>query len=665
MKDKADRSLLLFVVGLTLAVFALYWTSLDNGLVFDDERLRDGTIFGQYGHLLPFRPRLLSYGSFVWVQALVGESWAVQRAVNVVLHLVTVFAIYRLLSLLLQCTEFPAQERASAHFETSRTLALRIGVTLFALNPMAVYAVAYLVQRSILMATMFVALACLCFVQGLMTQRRAWLGLALVCYVLSVLSKEHAVTAIGIAVPLYVFVRRPDIRRTLAVSAAALTVLLAAGGVLYQAYGAIIGTVFDETSLAYAQQLEQVSPGIGARLYGLSIVNQATRFFQYGFLWFVPDVSVMSIDIRPEFPLDLWGWPQTVAMLSYAVLLAGSAWLVLRRSDALGLAGLCMLVPGLLFLTEFATVWLQDPFVLYRSYLWALTMPALVALPLIGLKRNVLYAIGAVLACTFAGLAFERLLSLRDAQRAWADAAAKIDLHAPVNAVGRWRPMLNLGAEYLERSAYDMALRQFSQAEALGEPLGTARFNMGVSLQQLQQHGRALEAFERAEAKGFIEAALYFHRGESQYATGRFGDAFASFGVALAKPQIEAAARHTRLRRAEAAVAVRNFDAAIADYRLLLEGEPRNARYLVGLSMAYLGKQDVASARAILDPLVEKQPSGPVYFALALAHYFAGDRATSRRDLDKALRAEPDNPQYRSLSERLDAQLPAAGGGKP
>lgn len=659
MKDKASASELIFVIGLTLAVGAVYWTGLGNALVFDDERLRDGTVFGQYGHLSEFKARLLSYGSFVWVQDLFGEGWWKQRVVNVVLHLGTVFAVYRLLAALLERTEFSAQERSAQHFEASRTLALRIGVALFALNPVAVYAVAYLIQRSVVMAALFVALGLLSFVHGLTTQRKAWFGAALACYVLAVLSKEHAVTAIALTVPLYVFVRRPDAKRIAVVSAVALAILFAAAALLYRLYGSIIGTVFDETSRAYVLQLEQLSPGVGGRAYLLSVVNQATRFFQYGLLWFLPVVTQMSIDIRPEFPLSVWGWPQTAGALSYLAVLGGSAWLVLRRSDALGLAALCVLVPALLFFTEFATVWVQDPFVLYRSYLWALTMPALVALPLIGVKRSFLYAIGAILVFVFAGLAFERLLSLRDAQRAWADAAAKIDGGAGANAVGRWRPFLNLGAEYLERGAYEAAHRQFAQAEALGEPLGSARFSMGVSLQQLKQHEAALAEFDRAEAKGFTEAALYFHRGESQYATGRFADAFASFGAALARPQDAAADRHTRLRHAEAAVAVRDNDAAIADYRLLLEAEPANPRYLVGLSMAYIGKQDFAAARGILDPLIEKRPSGPAYFARALAFYLAGDRPASRRDLETALRAEPGNPQFRALRDRLDAEAGA------
>ncbi len=663
LRRRATSSLPYFVV-LALAVMALYWMSLTHGLVFDDARLTDGTVFGQYGALAPLKARLLSYGSFVWVQAIAGEGWAVQRFVNVALHLATAIVVYLLLSRLFEQTAWPPREREAAHFEASRTLALRIGVALFALNPVAVYAVAYLIQRSVVMAALFVALSGLAFLRGLGGGNKAWFAVALACYAAAVLSKEHAVTAILLAVPLYVFYSRPPAKQVVAVAAASLLVLVGAAAALYATYGGIIGTAFDETSRAYVAQLEQLAPGVRERLYALSIVNQATRFFQYGLHWFFPLVTEMSIDLRPSFPLTLWGWRQAAGALGYLAVVAGAGWLVLRRSDAVGLAALCVLLPALLFVTEFATVWVQDPFVLYRSYLWALTMPGLVALPLVGLKRGVLYAVGVTLAGLFAVLAFERLLSLRDARTAWADAAAKVDLKAPPNAVGRWRPFLNLGADYLEKGQYETALRHFEQAEALGEPLGSARFSIGVTQQQLRRHERALEEFARAEAKGFTEAALYYHRGESQFALGRFAEARASFAAAMARPQPEAAARHTRLRHAEASVAVNDFDAAIADYWQLLEKEPANPRYLVGLSMAHIGQRDTAAARAILDPLLERQPGGPAYYARALAFYVAGDLQAARRDLDLALRAEPGNLQYRALLERLDVEAQGGGGAR-
>lgn len=645
---------LLYVIALVVGVAILYAFSIDNQLVFDDARLTDGTVFGQYGSLMPLKARLLSYGSFVWVQGILGDGWWKQRIFNIGLHIATALALYALVLELLQRTQWDESSRNAADFSGSLRTSAGLGVALWAFNPVAVYAVAYLIQRSILMATLLVVMACWSYLRGLISRQRRWHLLAIVCYLLAVAAKEHAVTAILLTVPLFIFVQRPSLQRVLRMSLVAALVLLVMGGVLYSRYGAIIGSLFDETSRAFAAQLEQQQPGIGHQLYPLSIINQASLFFRYGLLWFLPYVGWMSIDIRPTFPLTLLGWHMLGALAWLGALLL-SAWLVLRRSDAFGLAGLGVLLAGLLFMTEFTTVWLQDPFVLYRSYLWSISVPLLIALPLVGLKRNTLYIAGLMLVGLFAALSFERINSLQSSSSAWLDAGTKIDRQAPANAVGRWRALLNLGTEFMERGSYDEALRLFSQAEALGEPLGAARFNMGVSLQQLQQHPQALDNFKQAQAKGFTEAALYYQRGESQFALGRFVEAFESFSKALQHPQVVEAEQFTRLRQAEAALASQNFEAAVASYQTLIKQAPDRQRYQVGLSMAHVGKKDYAAAMKILNPAIAQRPSGPAFYARALTHFYQGNRSASEQDLELAMRAEPDNPIYRNLKRQLSA----------
>jgi len=645
---------LLYAVALGAGLAILYAFGINNQLVFDDGRLTDGTIFGQYGSLIQLKARMLSYGSFVWLDGILGEGWWKQRIFNIGLHIATALTLYAFVLQLLQRTQWSDSRRDTPGFSSSLRASARLGVALWAFNPVAVYAVAYLIQRSILMATLWVALACWSYVRGLISGQLRWHLLAIACYVLAVAAKEHAVTAILLAVPLFIFVQRPSLQRVIRVAAAAGLVLAAMGAVLYSRYGSIVGTVFDETSRAFAAQLEQQQPGISQQIYPLSIINQAGLFFRYGLLWLLPYVGWMSIDVRPTFPLTLLSW-HLLGALAWVGTLVLAAWLVIRRSDAWGLFGLCLLVPGLLFVTEFTTVWLQDPFVLYRSYLWSIPIPALIALPLVGYSRNAFYAVGMLVVALFAALSFERINSLQTPGSAWADASAKIDRQAPPNAVGRWRPLLNLGAESLDQGSYDEALRLFSQAEALGEPLGSARFNMGVSLQQLKQYPQALDNFAKAEAKGFTEAALYYQRGESQYALGRFKEAFASFTQSLLHPQVPEAEQFTQMRQAEAAVASQNYDAAIAAYQTLIQKAPDKQRYKVGLSMALVGKKDYAAAMDILNAAIAQHPSGQVYYARALSYFYQGKLAASAQDLELAMRAEPNNRIYRNLQQQLAA----------
>lgn len=647
---------LIFVAALVAATLAVYFPSLGNELVFDDRRLTDGTIFGVFGNLLDPRPRMISYGSFVWVKSLFGEDWWAQRLVNVLLHIGVAAGLYALFTQLLQARETPDEGRSGGEDIASRQAALRVGVLLFALNPVAVYAVAYLVQRSIVMAALFVMLACIAWVRALVTRRHAWLAAALLAYLLAVLSKEAAVTAAALAVPLYVFVARPGWKRLAPVLGLSVVLVIAVAAFLLRTYGSIIGTAFDESSRLYVQQLEALRPGISSQLFLLSILNQAELFFRYGFLWFAPNIEWMSIDLRPAFPLALGSFPHLLGAVGFVALLAGSAWLLLRGSGMSAFFGLCLLFPLLLYFSEFVTVWVQDPFVLYRSYLWALPLPGLVALALTGLKPKVIYPIGVALALLFAGLALERSFSFKSELTVWSDAVDKLDLKAQPSAVGRWRPYVNRGAYYLDRELADYAYEDFARAEALGETFGSARFNMGVSQQLMKKHADAIASFARAESMGFKEGALYYHRAESLQALGRFAEAFDNYSIALDKTQDAKLKNHMRLRRAEAAVPARQYDTAIADFALLLKESPGDPRVTMGLGLAYVAKDDSKAALAVFDGMLAKGATAGAYYGRGLAHMVAGDKAQALADLDRAAALEPANPLYKNTRDRIAAQ---------
>lgn len=646
----------LFALILLLAVLGVYLPGLNNELLFDDLRLTEGSIFGVYGNLLDVKQRMISYGSFVWVEHFVGAGWWKQRIVNLVLHLGVVAAVYVFFKALLASTRFPQDMEEQAHFASSQCAALRVGVALFALHPVAVYAVGYLIQRSILMATLFAVLACWAFVRGLQTQRVALYAGALLSYLLAVLSKEHAVMTIVLAVPLYIHVRRPSWKKAVALTGGALLLLALVAAVLLHFYGAVMGRLFDAQSVAFAQQLEALQPGITQRMFPLSIINQAALFFAYGLLWIVPYVGWMSIDIRPAFPLGLASSWHVLGALGYVALLIGAAWLLLRRTGALSLAALLVLFPLVWFATEFSTVWVQDPFVLYRSYLWAVVLPGLLAVALTGFKPQTIYTWGVVLGLVFGALALERQLSLTDEVAAWTDAAEKTDLTAPANAVGRSRPFLNLGAYYIRKGMTEQAERNIGKAVALrdrGELGNGALFNSGVVLQFKKKHAEALQAFSAAEAQGYAEPALYFHKGESQAALGQLVPALESFRVALSKMEKDSKQQDVvptiRIRLVETAMAAQRYDEAISGFKVLLQTNPKDPRLLLGLGMARVGKGETKAAIEVFDQLIATNPGAPVYYGRAIAHHQAGQQAASLSDIDQAIKLDPRNPQYNQM----------------
>lgn len=214
-------------------VLAIYLPGLGNELVFDDLRLADGSL-DKYRALDELRVRLLSYGSFPWLAALLGEGWWKQRVVNLLLHLATVAALFAFWREVLRCLEAPPSvpgQPAAVPYADSPALAFAVGF--FALNPAAVYGVAYLVQRSILMATLFTVLALWLFLRGVRESRPGLHAAALAFYGLAIVSKEHALLAPVAALPLYVVAARPTPARLAAIGSATLALAVAAALFLY------------------------------------------------------------------------------------------------------------------------------------------------------------------------------------------------------------------------------------------------------------------------------------------------------------------------------------------------------------------------------------------------------------------------------------------------
>lgn len=650
------RFLPVYVLLLAAGLVALYANGLHHKLIFDDNALLSGSLFEQYAQFR-LQVRVLSYGSFVWVRDLFGENWPLQRLINVAIHGGNALLIGALSYRLLLQTQWSERLGQGDDLNTTLRTSSFLAAAVWAFHPVTVYGTGYLIQRSILLATFFVLLMLLLFVLGLQKRQPLWhLGSAL-AFVLGLSSKEYAISALLLLPVLLVYVRRPGLK-TLALSAGAVVLVLAgAAALILQTRGNLIGEVFDDISRAMAQQLEALRPGITQDLYSLSILNQATLFWRYGMTWFLPLPSFMSIDIRPTFPLRWWSVELAGALIYAGATLAALAG-VWRYRDWRGLLSLAFAVPALLFVTEFATVWLQDPFVLYRSYLWSISWPLLLALPLVFLAWQGRLLLTLSLCLGLGVLSFLRLDTLSDTASVWSDAVAKTDLKAAPNAVGRYRAYLNLGADALERGNLVQAQQLLNTAEALGEPMGSALMNIGVLQQQQKLHPLALDAFAKAERKGFQEASLYFHQGESYFALRDFAKARENYTLALQKPQSPEATLFTRVRRAEAASAAQDPASALQDYRALLEQKPDVQRYRIGLIMSLnaLGQWDEALAQA--NQLIARQPTHAAYFARALIHRNRGQLQATLQDIQAARRLAPDNPTYQAIEQQLSKAAP-------
>ena len=637
---------------LAVALAIVYLPGLDNAPVFDDDYLASGELFREYANTLQVRARMLSYDSFVWIQALFGEGWWKQRLVNLAIHAGVVLALWAFYRELLRHVSPPEGE--TAPLEHSPALGLAIGV--FALNPVAVYAVAYLIQRSILLATLFVLLALTAFARGLRTHRPAWFVASVVAYVLAVASKEHAILMPLAALPVYVLVARPSLKRLAAVGGVGVALVGAAWALLRLRYGDIIGTPFDEYSRIYLSQLSALQPDAPKHAYGLSLMNQAWLFFGYGVRWMLPWTDWMSINLRPPFPVTYASFPQLLGPIGYVAVIGVGAWLLWRHRDWRALLGISLLVPALLFATEFAVVWVQDPFVLYRSYLWAIGIPGVVFCLAHGPSPRILLAVGLVLGTYLVYTAIDRVLSLDTPERAWTDAIAK--LPQDQRAVGRWFPYLNRGALYVDRDEFGLALNDFQNSEALGD-MGMGAYNTGAVLLAQGKQADALAAFERAQRQGYDLYNLPVERGLALMALNRPAEAYAEMKKAQARNPPSPTREVVLLNVGKLGLQLNHPEEAIQSLEQLLTVDPKNkeGRYLLAMALVTHGQPE--RGKALLDALIaEGGGTAPAYYGRALAHHGLKHRTEALADIGEAIRRDPNNAMLREWETRIKA-LPA------
>jgi protein O-mannosyl-transferase len=630
-------------------LLVIYAPGLDNTLVFDDSALGDGGLFKDYGDISRVQVRMLSYGSFVWLQQLFGTGWWRQRILNIALHIGVVVALWGFYSQLLRAVVLPKDagpEAVSYH----RSPALPLAIAFFALNPVAVYAVAYLVQRSILMATFFVVVGLWCFALGLASHRRSWHLLAVGSYMLAVLSKEHALLAPLAALPVYILMARPSPRSLgLGLVGAGLLAGLAGLG-FWLKYGEIIGQPFDELSHLYLSQLAALGPEVEKHAYPLSVLNQTYAFFAYGLRWFLPYSGWLAIDMRPPFPVSLAAFPQVLGALGYVVAVAGGGFLVVRHRDWRALVGVSVLIPALLFATEFATVWVQDPFVLYRSYLWAIGVPGLIVLLFHGLSGRATLAVGVLLGAFLVWQSADRVMSLKTVESTWTDAIAK--LPSDKQAVGRWRPYLVRGNAYLARGMTDEAMKDYLASAGLGDA-GMGLFNMGTTHYLEGNYQTALTAMGKAVEYGYDHAKIHYQLGSTLHALGRLPEAGERFDRALAKAPNDILRADILVGKGKVDFGLNRKPDAIREFEEALKLNPEQSEAKLNLGMAWVSIREYERAVTLMGELLAREPAALPYFGRAVANLGLKKPEQARADIEMALRFEPDNPRFRDLQAQL------------
>jgi len=652
---------LIFALIAAVSTLTIYGSGLNHGYIFDDLRLVDGTIVLSDPYALRFGFRSLWVASYQWIHQTFGPDIAWQRGVNLVLHFINTLALFWLTFRLIQRATEEDEKLAPDWqlFDESRVRALHLaiaaGVLLWAVNPVGTYAVAYLIQRSTVMATCFMLLSFIAFIEGLHSGRWWWYGLTAAGYLLVLMSKEHAAPMIAILFPLYAFWKRPDRVVLIRVGVLLGAVTIGAAVVVFGMKGWRLGAAVEDMGTPFLEQLGALSPSAKDQVYRLSVINQMWLFLRYGALWLFPWMGWLSIDIRVPFPLSYFGI-QLMGALLYLTLLGVSVWLLLARRGWLSLVGLVFLIPLTLFVTELAYVRLQEPFVLYRSYLWSITIPAVLALLFVALipAQQWLVGVAMLLLLGFGSMAFERVQSMRDQHSVWRDATEKLDLNAPANVLGRWRPPLNLSAALIERKNNEEALRYAKLADQLGAPQGLAKFNQAAALSNLGVIDQAIAMYNAAEKDGFTQRAqLYQDRGMALAKAGRFEEALKEFDRCLKEIKLPNQGAAVLLAAGRAANRAGQYDRAVTYYQRLAELQPEVTAAPIGISYALFKKGDVESAIRALNQSLAKRPSAEVLHARSFLFWQLGNQSRALADINVALAISPGNPIYQAQQRRI------------
>ena len=524
---------------------ALYLPFLGSPLVFDDPNFFTGQKFVYYAtHPIGMDLRLPGYFTLAATRVLWSTIEA-QRIVSLIFHIACALALYRLLYGLQRAALPGAPASQPQQFDVAAAVRAAIGAAAFALHPMTVYGAAYLIQRSIVLATLFSLLSLIFFLRGLESGRYRDTLWAALFFSLAVLSKEHAVLLPAVALPLALLKgagRRTSLRHTAlylaACAPAAIFVVLLSTGVIGKPYE----PQFDEIA---AQVGDASGRDISGTPLALSAITQAGLFFRYLALWFWPNTAGMSIDLRVDF-LAHWSaaW---IALKVLAFAAAGGLGIaLLLRRGAARLCGFGLLYFWILFLVEFTAARFQEPFVLYRSYLWA-PGAACIAVGLLSYLPWRAAAVGGALLCAMLAYgAYDRLGTFANPLLLWQDAVAKLPA-APVP----WgsRTLYNLGREYLysgqpakaiaiaERCAaqypqtaqchyargvihlhlgeYEEAIVHLTRVLQLMPQTAVAHHRMGLALEGLNRIDEAKASYRTASKLGFKGADLELQRLDS------------------------------------------------------------------------------------------------------------------------------------------------------
>ena len=483
-----------------LTVF-VYWNSLGNDFVFDDQVLTENpnllkihTLSDAAGVGLGWRPLLFfTYGlNYYWS----GLNPYNYHAVNLLLHIINVVLVYFIIREVVRVLDENERDSAWAAFA---------GAAIFSAHPLLSSAVSYVAGRSSVLCAVFYFLAVLFFLKSLdagMKRRpclcAVYAGLTLASGLLAWQAKQEAITLpVFLAALLLLKTRKRGLKYV--VTLAGVSVIVAAA--MWKHFQDLFNSLAGNT-VPINTEFESVLPfPIYIRTYLTSIVRYYfPRFLYPSALNADPQTVAVAHWYSPEFVMSI-------------LVLAALSWFILRpaKTESLPPAGLAAIL--LSPLTAYALIPLADVVLEHRVYIAGLGIALLSAALFRWAGKNfrsLRIAVLSIIVVIFAAMTVQRNRAFANNITLWEDVVRK--------SPGKARAHFNLGLAYQLDSRPNDAIREYKVTLSLN-PLVPATYS---NIAALELDGGKLDEAEKTllrltemapqQAEAFVNLSVLYLR---------------------------------------------------------------------------------------------------------------------------------------------------------
>jgi protein O-mannosyl-transferase len=476
---------------------------------------------------------------------------------NLILHSINALLFYfvavRLLSLWNPALPAPAVKIAAG-----------FSALFFAIHPLRVESVAWASERRDVQSGLFFFLTLLCYLKAAAEEKKnssRWLGLALVAYSLSLLSK-----AVGMTLPVVLLLldfyplKRlsggpgswfgPESRRVWLEKIPFFILGVAAGAIALAAqrdFGAL--KTFEQWSAASR---------VSQALFGLVF-----------YLW----KTLIPFKLSPLYPLpqDFNPWDSTV-LLSAAIVVALSAALLAARDVwpaalASWIFYILLLAPVLGF-AQSGAQFVADRYSYLACSGWAVLAGAVLlrwrrAWTKATIERRLIIGTAAMILVVLAILTWKQTQVWHDSEKLWRHVLSVVPESELAHA--------NLAAVLLERNEFEEALAHDREAVRLRPASADAHFNLGVVLAAIGSADEAMEHYREALRLNPRRAETHFNMAAVLFSAGKLDEAMAHYREAL---RINPDYVEAHYNLGGALLATGRIDEAIEHYRAALRIDP-------------------------------------------------------------------------------------------